>query len=301
MSVRTDTPLVAAVAAVLEPAHPRSTGPLVDGFTVVPTADGQAAQLTYLVGPAHRADTGNFHRRDEAFRDCAERLAAAGHPLTRVNIREGFMFRDALIVFPAPRPEPEPVDPAVCRCGGRWCHRARERELATQALVLDTGRSVAALLAALEQSAKEPVLHAIGDPWSTAIVLDNARAALLDPPPVDLSAVLADPACEGCTAEDCVRSGIRAGIALDRAALAASVHIVSYRAARIAIDRAHQQLTPGDRWRRSAVDVAERIGAALVTARAALHLPTEPGRHHRRGERVSLVNLRHHRPPRPRR
>ncbi|MER5638265.1 hypothetical protein ABT095_15050 [Kitasatospora sp. NPDC002227] len=300
MSVRTDTPLVAAVAAVLTPAHPRSTGPFIDGFTVAPTADEQAAQLTYSVRPAHLADTGNVHRRNEAFRDCAERLAAAGHPLTRVDIREGYVFRDALIVFPAPRPEPEPVDPAVCRCGGRWCPRTRERELAVEALTLDTGRSVAALLAALEQSAKEPVLHAIGDPWSTAIVLDNARAALLEPPPVDTAAVLADPACEDCTAEGCVRSGIRARSALDRAALAASVHAVSYRAARIAIDRAHQQLTPGNRWRRSAVDAAERISAALVTARAALHLPAQPDRHHRRGERVSLLNLRHHRPPRPR-
>ncbi|MCC9309914.1 hypothetical protein LN042_23050 [Kitasatospora sp. RB6PN24] len=267
---------------------------------MVPTADERAVQLTYLVCPAHRADTGNIRRQKEALQDCADRLAAAGHPVTRVSIQTGYRFREALIVFPAPAPEPEPVDPAVCRCGGRWCPRAQERELAVTDLNRSVAQATSALLAALEQSAKEPVLHAIGDPWSSAIVLDNARSALLEPPPVDTAAVLADPECEDCTAQDCIRSGTRARIALDQAALFTSVHTVSYRAVRITLDRAHLQLTPGDRWRQTAVEAAERIGATLATARAALHLPTVPDRRRWRGERVSLLNLRYHRPPRPR-
>jgi len=288
-----ETELTRTVAARLEPAHPRSTDAWADGFTVAPTIDGAAAQLTYTIRPAHLADTSNHFRAEAAFEDCAQILAAAGHPLTRLWLKAGMVYQRALIVFPAPEPEPEPVDPAVCQCDGQGCERAARRDRAVSELARATARGTDGLIAALEESSWHTAAHCIGGPESTAATLDLARAALTAQAALDLGPLAEDRACTGCDAVDCRTSSARARTALSHAERLTAVRATSYAAAGLILDRAHTRLTPGLRWRSTAGDTGNRLLQVAMTARAALHQPESKVDRRWRGERVDLRPYRH--------
>ena len=263
-----------------------------DGFSVVSTDDSEAIEVCYTIRPAHRADTTNHYRCEKAVNEVAQLLRDAGYPVTRISIR-----RDrSLIVFAAPVPEPVPVDPAVCGCASAdrrapVCDRARRRVEAALALRAAVEAGTSAFLDGLHQAAVELVSHAVGGPESAAALLRHSRGLLVDAPALDRGLLEADLECTGCVGVACTEANGWARTVLAAADRLEETHRTLTAAARLFLDRAEQNLTPGNRWDKACRDASQRLAGVYTTGLAALQRPRveEYGRSkHRMPTRVDL-------------
>ncbi|WP_371801486.1 hypothetical protein OHA38_43690 (plasmid) [Streptomyces sp. NBC_01732] len=259
------------------------------------TADDAALVLTYWCEPKPYDVVGHIHRRRSALQECASLILAAGHQVTCTPTIHypGRPARESAIIFPAPEPAPEPVDPTRCACRpAEVCTRAELRAVAAAGLDRATATVRNTLLDALHESAIEPVDHAAGGPEGVAALLDHARGILAAVPPVsDETAVRADLECVGCTSAACLAANQLARAALDRSAHLAAVRTVTLTAARTILDRSHLALTPGDRWDHARRTAAEQLSRVHSAAAAAFAVPADEAHGRYRGARRRRAGL----------
>ncbi|KUF17416.1 hypothetical protein [Streptomyces silvensis] len=262
------------------------------GYTLRATWDQTALVLIYWCEPENAHDHlvgGHVHRRGRFLKECVEIIRGAGHQVSRhptVN-EAGRAPVESAIIFPPAEPEPEPLDPSVCRCDpARPCERAARLAVAATQLGNAVQSATNQLLDALHEAAVEPADHAPWGPEGAAALLDHSYGILASLPPLPDTAD-AQQECRDCDAPACRAANGMARVAVAKAAHLADVRRATLAATRTILDRAHLALTPGDRWQGTLRGTAEELHRVYVTAAAACAAPKDQvhGRYRRSARR----------------